>query len=98
MYQATYKTVALQYSFHHSVSNCQSEFTFSKLSNLSCLPANLQQNMNFYLFFFFIIVAGCAAQDNGEEFLKRHLPGKWKEDQYKRKNLNNYLYEMGKLS
>ena len=53
--------------------------------------------MNSYLvLFFFIFVAGCAAQDDGA-FLKSHLPGKWKEDQHKRKNLNNYLYEMGML-
>jgi len=50
--------------------------------------------MNSYLVLFFFIVAGCAAQDDGA-FLKSHLPGKWKEDQHKRKNLNNYLYEMG---
>ena len=52
--------------------------------------------MNSHLLFLFVVVAGSAAQDNGAEFLKRHLPGKWKEDQYKRVNLNNYLYEMGK--
>jgi hypothetical protein len=43
------------------------------------------------------VVAGCACQESndGGVFLKQVLPGKWKEDQYKRKNLNNYLYEMG---
>ena len=49
-----------------------------------------------FLFVLFLFVAGCATQeDNGEKFLKQALQGKWKEDQYKRKNLNNYLYEMG---
>jgi hypothetical protein len=53
--------------------------------------------MNTYLLLvFFFFIAGCASQeDNGETFLKSALPGTWKEDQYKRKNLNNYLYEMG---
>jgi len=52
--------------------------------------------MNSYLLFvFFLIVAKCASQDDSGSFLKRSLPGRWKEDQYKRKNLNNYLYEMG---
>lgn len=56
--------------------------------------------MNSYiLFVFFLVVAGCASQESvsndGGVFLKQVLPGKWKEDQYKRKNLNNYLYEMG---
>ena len=46
--------------------------------------------MNSYLVIFFFVIAGCAAQDDGG-FLKSHLPGKWKEDQHKRKNLNNYL-------
>ena len=46
---------------------------------------------------FFLIIAKCAAQEDlsQAEFLKEKLPGKWKEDQHKRKNLNNYLYEMG---
>ena len=57
---------------------------------------SLNVDMNSYLFFaaFAIIILGCAAQDDGA-FLKEKLPGNWKEDQYKRKNLNNFLYEMG---
>ena len=50
------------------------------------------------LFVFALFVLGCAVQaktkDDGA-FLKRTLVGKWKEDQYTRKNLNNWLYEMG---
>ena len=55
--------------------------------------------MNSYLFCVFaLIISVCAAQENdGGIVLKRTLPGRWKEDQYKRKNLNNFLYEMGKL-
>ena len=54
--------------------------------------------MNHYFFVaFFLIIAKCAAQEDlsQAEFLKEKLPGQWKEDQHKRKNLNNYLYEMG---
>merc|ERR1712156_882681 len=29
------------------------------------------------------------------EFLQRNLPGEWKEDQYERDNLSNFLYEAG---
>ena len=60
----------------------------------------------FSLFVFFLVVAGCVAQEpvadepvaderasNGD--ISNLLQGRWKEDQYKRKNLNNYLYEMG---
>jgi hypothetical protein len=56
------------------------------------------ENMNTYLLLlFFFFIAGCASQqDNGEKFLKSALPGKWKEDQDKRKNLDEYLTEMGK--
>lgn len=45
-----------------------------------------------------MIICGCASQaivNDGGVFLKRTLPGHWKEDQYKRKDLNNFLYEMG---
>ena len=54
--------------------------------------------MNSYLLFVCLLfVVGCASQgDNENKFLKSALQGRWKEDQYKRKNLNNYLYEMGK--
>jgi hypothetical protein len=52
--------------------------------------------MNTYLLVvFFLFAAGCAAQEDGGAFLKSALKGRWKEDQHKRKNLNNYLYEMG---
>ena len=54
--------------------------------------------MKSYIFIaFFLIIAKCAAQEDlsQAEFLKEKLPGQWKEDQHKRKNLNNYLYEMG---
>ena len=47
----------------------------------------------FVLTFF---VLACASADDGGQFLKQTLPGFWKEDQYQRKNLNNYLYYMGK--
>jgi len=52
---------------------------------------------SYFLIAFFLIIAKCAAQEDlsQAEFLKEKLPGKWKEDQHKRKNLNNYLYEMG---
>merc|ERR1712029_301516 len=29
------------------------------------------------------------------EFLQKNLPGEWKEDQYERDNLSNFLYEAG---
>ena len=31
-----------------------------------------------------------------EAYVKTHLPGHWKENQYQRNGLNNFLYEMGK--
>ena len=41
-----------------------------------------------------IVVLGYAGAD--EASLNQNLPGHWKEDQYQRKNLNNFLYEVGK--
>jgi len=35
------------------------------------------------------------AQQNHEEYVKQYLVGNWKENQYERTNLNNFLYEMG---
>ena len=43
-----------------------------------------------------LIFCGYTSTDD-VEFLKRHLPGKWKEDRYKRRNLDSYLYRMGNL-
>ena len=66
--------------------------------NNSTRKYNSVRKMNSYLFVaFFLIIAKCAAQEDlsQAEFLKEKLPGQWKEDQHKRKNLNNYLYEMG---
>ena len=31
-----------------------------------------------------------------EAYVKTHLAGHWKENQYQRNGLNNFLYEMGK--
>ena len=51
--------------------------------------------MNLSIFVFALVVTlGYVSAD--AEFLNQNLPGFWKEDQYKRKNLNNFLYEVGK--
>ena len=42
------------------------------------------------------ILAVSLAQQNNEEYVKQYLVGNWKENQYQRTNLNNFLYEMGK--
>ena len=48
-----------------------------------------------------IILSGLLAvslgQENNEEYVKQYLVGNWKENQYERTNLNNFLYEMGKF-
>ena len=44
------------------------------------------------------LLAITLAQQNNEEYVKQYLVGNWKENQYERTNLNNFLYEMGKTS
>lgn len=55
---------------------------------------------SFSFFILFLALFGCTipkalAEKDQITSLKRTLPGHWKEDQYKRQNLNNFLYEMG---
>lgn len=45
---------------------------------------------------FCLLAASAMAQpETDESFLLKNLPGNWKENQYERENLNNFLYEMG---
>ena len=45
-----------------------------------------------------LLAISLAQQQNNEEYVKQYLVGNWKENQYERTNLNNFLYEMGKTS
>ena len=49
------------------------------------------------LIFFFVAATKGAAIGGGdhEEYVNENLVGNWREDQYKRTGLNNFLYEMG---
>ena len=44
-----------------------------------------------------IVGVAIAAKEivDDEQYVTKNLVGKWKEDQYERKGLNSFLYEMG---
>jgi len=42
-----------------------------------------------------VFAAPAPATKEQIEFLQKNLPGEWKEDQYQRDNLSNFLYEAG---
>ena len=53
------------------------------------------QFLVFTLLCFLVAVKGAACNGNNEDYVKENLVGNWKEDQYKRTGLNDFLYEMG---
>merc|ERR1712131_71736 len=61
-------------------------------------PRRADFEMKAFVSLIFLFVAAKGAAIGGgdhEEYVNENLVGKWREDQYKRTGLNNFLYEMG---